>query len=585
MSQLQPPIQIPLAAGPLLDVQEMRFWLDKAVAWGQADRPGTRKDTALHLSRLRDFLQQLLTFINSVSSTAETMKRLPLLGQFLGRLCWNPYVTADAPGRRLLFQSLWGLYSECPGSAVETKANQWIRVLCQLATEEDDAPAQALMKQIGVPPQEYHLEVLRKTVALLQENIGKRCSSLGDINQRCSCDSILATSEACVPLVTCPEAAPLIGALLQLPGTCVRAALSEHFLDAVSSAYSSQCLPLEEQAVVSLWSHHLSSLEEAVLSLLECALTTSGSNPQKQLEQSLLPKACAQHCSLFLVVNDIFRSLLKQAEGKESVKYFIQAFTGCFLRERALQQQTRVSLKAMFPQSPSSLLLPLLTRPSEVPQEARRRHLNWLSGSLQRLAEEEEEEEEGDGDNGTSLAGYHRVFEAWFLLVQCAHWVQVAVQLLVTSEPEARGPLWWLLLFYHHPTNRGHDRARQLVQGREAWEHLHALLLTSAVDRLQPLVTLLAPRGQRPSPSLILHLLVNWAVFLQQTPSAATEVIQAVLEQCSLVEEAQCVLSSLEFRLKEENCLSSDTKRVHLRIHALQNTLTRMHAASRPAED
>lgn len=66
--------------------------------------------------------------------------------------------------------------------------------------------------------------------------------------------------------------------------------------------------------------------------------------------------------------------------------------------------QTRVSLKAMFPQSPSSLLLPLLTRPSEVPQEARRRHLNWLSGSLQRLAEEEEEEEEGDGDNGTSLA-------------------------------------------------------------------------------------------------------------------------------------------------------------------------------------
>jgi len=68
MSQLQPPIQIPLAAGPLLDVQEMRFWLDKAVAWGQADRPGTRKDTALHLSRLRDFLQQLLTFINSVVS-------------------------------------------------------------------------------------------------------------------------------------------------------------------------------------------------------------------------------------------------------------------------------------------------------------------------------------------------------------------------------------------------------------------------------------------------------------------------------------------------------------------------------------
>jgi len=41
------------------------------------------------------------------------------------------------------------------------------KVLCQLATEEDDAPAQALMKQIGVPPQEYHLEVLRKVLAVL----------------------------------------------------------------------------------------------------------------------------------------------------------------------------------------------------------------------------------------------------------------------------------------------------------------------------------------------------------------------------------------------------------------------------------
>lgn len=55
---------------------------------------------------------------------------------------------------------------------------------------------------------------------------------------RCACDNILATSEACVPLVTCPEAAPLISALLQQQVTCVRAALSEDFLDAVSSAYS-----------------------------------------------------------------------------------------------------------------------------------------------------------------------------------------------------------------------------------------------------------------------------------------------------------------------------------------------------------
>lgn len=48
----------------------------------------------------------------------------------------------------------------------------------------------------------------------------------------------MATSQACVPLVTCPEAAPLISALLQRSVACVRADLSEDFLAALSSAYS-----------------------------------------------------------------------------------------------------------------------------------------------------------------------------------------------------------------------------------------------------------------------------------------------------------------------------------------------------------
>lgn len=68
MSQLQPLIQLQQMAEPLLNVQEMQFWLDKAVAWGQADSPDTQKDTCLHLSRLRDFLQQLLTHINNMVS-------------------------------------------------------------------------------------------------------------------------------------------------------------------------------------------------------------------------------------------------------------------------------------------------------------------------------------------------------------------------------------------------------------------------------------------------------------------------------------------------------------------------------------
>uniref|UniRef100_A0A3P8S3B4 FA complementation group C n=1 Tax=Amphiprion percula TaxID=161767 RepID=A0A3P8S3B4_AMPPE len=362
--------------------QEMQFWLDKAVAWGQADSPDTQKDTCLHLNRLRDFLQQLLAHINNMSSTAETMKKLPLLGQFLGRLCWNPYVTAG--GERPLLQCLWGLYSEHPSNAVERKANQWIRM-----------------------------------VSLLQENIGKSCCSLSDINWRCSCDSILATSDACVPLITCPEASPLIGALLQQPVTCVKEALSEHFLDALSSAYSSWNLSLEEQAVVSLWYHSLPSLEEAVLSLLE-SVTNTVSTPQmlhQQVAQSLLV----------------------------GILFF-------FMRNLSIRIKSVVCCVVL---------------------------------------------------SFCPLGGTTKCFETWFLLVQCAHWVQAAVQLLVTSEPEDCGPLLWLLTFYHHPTT-----------AREAWEHLRSVFLVSArppIDRLQSLVTPLSSQPQQPSPAplLTLSLLVN----------------------------------------------------------------------------
>ncbi|XP_041642457.1 Fanconi anemia group C protein isoform X2 [Cheilinus undulatus] len=598
ISQLKPQTQLQQTAEePLLNIQQMQFWLDKAVAWGQADSPDTQKDTCLHLNRLRDFLQQLLIHVNSMSSTTETMKRLPFLGQFLGRLCWNPLVTADASGRKLLFQCLWELYSELPGNAVERKANQWIRKLfCQLATEEEEAAAQAFMKHMNVPPNEYHLQVLRKTVAMLQENIEKSCSSFGNMNQRCNCDSILATSEACVPLVSCPEAAPLIGALLQHPMSCVRATLSEDFLNALSSAYSSNCLSLEEQSVVSLWYHNLSSLEEAVLSLLKCATTNTTTLPQEleqQLTQSLLPEACAQHFSIFLVVNDILRSVLKQAEGNEPVKFLIQTFTRCLLQKLPLQQhQASVSLKAWFPQAPQRLLVPLLTLPSEMPQEAWKRHLIWLSSSLQKLAEEEDkEDEDGGSSRSSSLEGHHKVFEAWFLLVQCAHWVQVAVHLLASSGPEDSGPFLWLLTFFHHPTNRGHHRAQQLVRAKEAWEHLHSLFLVSAhplpVERLQSLVSLLSPQPQQPSPPtlLILSLLVNFAVFTQQSLSRSTEILQTVVDGSGLVDEAASLLSSLELKLNGGSSFSGDANRVHHRIKALQNTVTHTHAASNPAEN
>uniref|UniRef100_A0A3B5L3D8 FA complementation group C n=1 Tax=Xiphophorus couchianus TaxID=32473 RepID=A0A3B5L3D8_9TELE len=376
---------------------QMPFWLEKAIAWGQTDTPHTRNDISLHLKRLRDFLQQLLSEISS-SSTTETLNRLPLLGQLLGRLCWNSHVTAEGASRGLLLQCLLALYSEHPSNAVERKANQWIQVETVKINSNINSNLHLLL-------------------FCLHSNI--TFFNISQTSHRCSCGSIWAVSEACVPLITCPEASPLIGALLQQQMTCIRESLSENFLDALHSAYSRY-------------------------------------------------RKCF-YC--------IFSFLIFAIELK-----FVPLF------------QTSASLKAFFPQSPPSLLIPLFTMPS-----GQCAHTSSLS--LSALT---------PGKNAqNSPVGNHKVFEAWFLLVQCGYWVQMVVQLLVTSGPEDCGPLLWLLTFYHHPTNRWHHRASQLVR----------VFLIS---------------GPSLAPSLTLNLLVNFATFGQLPQSISAEITQKVSKLSSL---------------------------------------------------
>lgn len=75
MLQLQQQPQIEEPADPLLTAQEMQLWLDKAAAWGQAETVEAQRDTCQHLSRLRDFIQQLLKHINSMVSCHEKKKK------------------------------------------------------------------------------------------------------------------------------------------------------------------------------------------------------------------------------------------------------------------------------------------------------------------------------------------------------------------------------------------------------------------------------------------------------------------------------------------------------------------------------
>ncbi|XP_061674219.1 Fanconi anemia group C protein [Syngnathoides biaculeatus] len=569
---------------------EMQLWLDKVEAWGQADSADVHKDTCAHLGTLRDFLQRLLASVSGTSSTTETMKKMPSLGQILGRLCWNPVVTADDKSRALIFQCLWGLYSEQPANALERTANKWMqKLLCQLITEEGQSPSISLLKHLNVSPTEYHLQVLRKVVAQLQENIRKSCSSLGDFNERCSCDRIAAASEACIPLVAFSEIAPLIAALLQRPFVCPQAALGSDFLDALSSAYTSGSLSLEEGAVAALWYQSLSGLEEAALGLLESTvLDDAPLSPQqleRQIAQSLLPKACAQHCSIFLVVNDIFRSLLKKQENHPRTRDVIHVFTSCFYKEVTLAN-AQIPLKAFFPQSPQSLLLPLLSRPPEASWEARRQHLNWITGSLRRLTQEEEEAAASGG------GGVGAVFEAWFLLVQCSHWTQEALRVAASAEPRHCEPSLWLLTFYHHPTNRGHCRDQRLACVQQVWEQLRLLLSGPPSPRrpvpgepLGDLLALVSPSARRPSPVLILDLAVNCAVFSRRPQSFCTHVVRTVATATGPVSLAAHALSRLEGRLGAGSGGGGAPDATSVRIRELQNELATPTPPPPPSRD
>ncbi|XP_048834651.1 Fanconi anemia group C protein isoform X2 [Brienomyrus brachyistius] len=527
----------------------VEFWMGKAVEWGQALTPSARHDVALHLDQLRAFLRQLVLDLRTAGSTLEVMRTAPFVGQFLGRLCWNTFVTADKESRACLLQCLHSMYSVQPQGCLELKANQWIQnVLCHLLAEEDSGTVQTVLKHVGWTSRDYHSELLRDMVALLVNDVRKAAFSEIHTQEVCPCDRIHGLSVSCILLVTCPEAAPLIGALLDCPSICPKAALSEAFLHAVNEALLNQRLVLEERAVVALWSRSLVSLERAVLHLLESALSDPRPSMQELEEQvtgSLLPRASALSCPLFLVVNDIFRAALRGASGNQALRSLLQAFTCCFLQARGqVEPQDRLPLTAFFPSVPVSVLMPLVQRPTDLPEDAWPAHLVWISRCLQMPR---------GHDEAADARWRCGPFDSWLLLVQNGHWVDVAGQLLVKSDPQVSAPLVWLLMFYHHPDDNEHRRTQALAAAEEALLHLRALFCSACPpppprqqEHIQVLVGLLTAHSQHPSTAgLLLRLSVSFCAFSEPV-SAAVELLDVMKVHSGLVHDAITLLASFE---------------------------------------
>uniref|UniRef100_A0A671L306 Fanconi anemia group C protein-like n=1 Tax=Sinocyclocheilus anshuiensis TaxID=1608454 RepID=A0A671L306_9TELE len=541
---------------------DVQFWMAKAMNWGEDTSCSALLDTSRHLGSLRSFLQQVLQGLQQMRSTSEAMKTFPFVGQFLGRLRWNPCVIVDERSQRLLLRCLSCLYSAEPLNAVELKANMWIKnLLCHLISEEEGSVAHATVKHAGLTPKRYHSEALQKVVSLMTEEVIKSCDGSSN-TARCLNGNIHTMATACVALVTCPQMSPLIGALLKHSMLCGSSCLNQEFIKEINEALISKRLVLEDEAIVNLWCYSPTCLEGAAVSLLESVLSdheTMTQSLDKHVNDSLLQIRFRNNVRLCACV---CRNVLTEIDENLAVRALIQVFTACFLQRLTGQKpQDRLPLRAFFPNVTSCLLAPLLTAPSEVPREAWLDHLSWIRSLLQSVTENEEA--------GGDVRAYQAVFEAWFLLVQCGYWVDTAAELLVLAVPENADSLLWLLTFFHHPTNRGHQRSQQTAVAREAWTHLRMLFLTRPPPprHLSAVKELLSSSL---SANLVLHLFLNFTVFSHGPVSIITEITDKVLTEAAVKRKALWILASIRCRL---NSAATQDDRVHSRLRTLHDTL------------
>ncbi|NXD17496.1 FANCC protein, partial [Nothocercus nigrocapillus] len=513
---------------------DFKYWLDKATEWGQATTLESQKDVCRHLPQLQEFLQQFYETIKHMNS-AVAIQQFPLIGQLLGRLCWNPFVIGYDESQKILMWCLCCLYSSEPQNPVELKANSWIRNFIEsaLACEFMKSNAVSASGSITFVKEYYLLDFFFFFLTLMVSSLvtelrGKQFNGL-NIRGRESDSRLSEISLFCVPLITLPDLTPLLETLLLCHGGASQELLSSEFLEAVNEAFLKKKISLSETAVFSLWLRHLPSLEKATLCLLDQLVsiqTTSLEEVASVIKDSLLPQA-AIHPAIFIIVDEIFKSALLETDGAPEVMTIIQVFTQLFVQAHQNEnKQHKFPLKAYFSRCHQPLLMALLRQPSAMHCS---QHLKYISEMLKTLVEDE------------SIRSFDDLFEIWFLIARFGEWLDVAAEQLLkaSAEPDA---LLWLLAFYYSPQNENQQRTQTMVEAGEIYNHLMRLFNCTAlsVKDLQDAVhkTDIKQSGTQ---YLATHLLTNFLLFssgghmiAQEYISHMTGTRDASKEVCSL---------------------------------------------------
>ncbi|NWX35723.1 FANCC protein, partial [Notiomystis cincta] len=541
-----------MAQDTTLPKLNFEYWLDKAIEWGQATTVESQKDVCLHLTQLQEFLHQLYETIKHLGSTA-AVQQFPLIGQLLGRLCWNPFVIGYDESQKTLMWCLCCLYSSEPQNAVELKANSWIRsLLCHLLSsskwESNEAETSALISALGYTSADYYGHLVKNMVVSLVTELRENQFSGLNIQESIPASRVNTVSIFCVPLITLPEVTPLLETLLLYHGGSSKEILSSEFLEAVNEAFLKKKISLPESAVFSLWLRHLPSLEKATLHLLDQLLSIQLNSLEEVacvMKDSLLPQA-ASHPAIFRIVNEIFKNALMETNGASEVVTIIQVFTQLFLQ--AYQNENKkhkFPLKAYFPYHHQGLVRHLVRRPFELPTTYWSQHLKYISDMLKALVED------------TNMSSFTDLLEIWFLVACFGEWLDVAAELLMKAAVEQDAVLW-LLAFYYCPKNENQQRTQTLVEAQAVYGHLVVLLSCTdlSLRDLKAAVHRVTGIQQCCNPPLTTHLLTNFLLFSPGGHKIAQECIYHITETTDTSKEVSDILIRTAYRFNhsgEEN--------------------------------
>ncbi|NXL95468.1 FANCC protein, partial [Alectura lathami] len=528
------------------------YWLDKAIEWGQATTLESQKDLCLHLPQLQEFLHQTYETLKDMDSIV-AIKKFPLIGQLLGRLCWNPFVVGYDESQKTLMWCLCCLYSSEPQNPVELKANSWIRsLLCHLLSsskwESNEAETSTFISALGYTSADYYCHLVKNIVSsLVTELRGNQFNGL-HIQGRVSASRVNAVSLFCLPLITLPDLTPLLETLLLYHGGESKEILSSEFLEAVNDAFLKKKISLSKSAIVNLWLRHLPSLENATLNLLDQLFSLQMNSLEEVacvIKDSFLPQA-ASHPAVFRIVNEIFKNALMETDGTPEVMTIIEVFTQLFVQfQQNENKQHAFPLKAFFPHHHQPLVVALLRHPFEMPSTHWSQHLKHISDMLRALVED------------TNISSSADIYEIWFFVTCFGEWLDIAAEQLLKAavEPDA---LLWLLAFYYCPQNENQQRTQTMVEAQAVYSHLTMLYNCAilSVRDLQAVVNNITDTKQYYARHLTTHLLTSFLLFSSGGHMIAQECISHINETTDISKEVHSLLLRTAYRInlnREEN--------------------------------